>query len=42
MFHFNGRGNFLEFANYLNLYTVSATNKNEITINMGQFKGTYV
>lgn len=35
-------GNFLEFANYQNLYTVSATNKNEITMSIGQYKGTYV
>lgn len=35
-------GNFLEFANYQNLYTVNATNKNEITMSRGQYKGTYV
>ena len=35
-------GNFLDFANYINLYEVNALDENKITMNIGVFQGTYL
>lgn len=35
-------GNFVDFAKYISLYKVDATNTNEITMSIGSYKGTYL
>lgn len=35
-------GNFLDFSKYLNLYSVKATGKNQISMNCGYYQGTYI
>lgn len=35
-------GNFVDFAKYISLYEINATGTNEITMNIGEYKGTYL
>ncbi len=35
-------GNFVDFAKYISLYEIKSTGQNEITMNIGPYKGTYL